>query len=281
MLVRAARISASLALLAPLSLGVIALGGLALGCGAATPAANAPAHGETAVVNLDAPAASASASAKPAAPPETGDKRYGIKGPADNADPHIARQAALREAAEFGQIGLLNATGGVVGGVVGGVLGGTDTLHLTALGGGGTGFGMIGTLGSGSGYGGSSGYVSVPGTAINVLNGVVIEFHDAVALGLALEPAVRGLRDHVYGLRNCYSEALAKRSGLTGTVRVRFVAKEDGRVAYVASSSADLTNVALLKCVEKDLTGMYVGVPAAGSYGVAEAEISFRPAPPK
>jgi hypothetical protein len=34
--------------------------------------------------------------------------RYGVQGPADNADPHIARQAALREAAEFGMIGLLN-----------------------------------------------------------------------------------------------------------------------------------------------------------------------------
>jgi len=35
-------------------------------------------------------------------------KRYAVQGPKDNPDPHIARQAALREAAEFGMIGLLN-----------------------------------------------------------------------------------------------------------------------------------------------------------------------------
>ena len=39
---------------------------------------------------------------------ETG-HRYGVQGPQDNPDPHIARQAALREAAEFGMIGLVRA----------------------------------------------------------------------------------------------------------------------------------------------------------------------------
>ncbi|MCL2776953.1 MAG: AgmX/PglI C-terminal domain-containing protein [Polyangiaceae bacterium] len=39
-------------------------------------------------------------------------RRYGIQGPADNADPHIARQAAIRQAQEFGMIGLINAGGG-------------------------------------------------------------------------------------------------------------------------------------------------------------------------
>jgi Ca-activated chloride channel family protein len=36
--------------------------------------------------------------------------RYGVRGPADNpVDPHVARQAALKDAAEFGIIGLLNS----------------------------------------------------------------------------------------------------------------------------------------------------------------------------
>ena len=39
-------------------------------------------------------------------------KRYGVAGPKDNPDPHIARSAALREAAEFGMIGLLNTGAG-------------------------------------------------------------------------------------------------------------------------------------------------------------------------
>ncbi|MBK7579408.1 MAG: AgmX/PglI C-terminal domain-containing protein [Myxococcales bacterium] len=39
-------------------------------------------------------------------------RRYGVAGPADNRDPHIARQAALKDAAEFGMIGLLNTGAG-------------------------------------------------------------------------------------------------------------------------------------------------------------------------
>ncbi|HMY19737.1 MAG TPA: FHA domain-containing protein, partial [Polyangium sp.] len=38
--------------------------------------------------------------------------KFGVQGPKDNTDPHIARQAALRDAAEFGMIGLLNAGAG-------------------------------------------------------------------------------------------------------------------------------------------------------------------------
>ena len=44
--------------------------------------------------------------------PRTPGTSYGVQGPQDNPDPHIARQAALREAAEFGMIGLLNTGGG-------------------------------------------------------------------------------------------------------------------------------------------------------------------------
>ena len=38
-----------------------------------------------------------------------GGSRYGVKGPKDSPDPHIARSAALRDAAEFGMLGLLNS----------------------------------------------------------------------------------------------------------------------------------------------------------------------------
>lgn len=39
-------------------------------------------------------------------------KRYAVAGPKDNPDPQVARQAALKEAAEFGMIGLLNTGAG-------------------------------------------------------------------------------------------------------------------------------------------------------------------------
>jgi len=38
--------------------------------------------------------------------------RYGVAGPADTQDPHLARSEALRSAAEFGMIGLLNSGAG-------------------------------------------------------------------------------------------------------------------------------------------------------------------------
>ncbi len=38
--------------------------------------------------------------------------RFGVKAPEDNLDPHVARQQALRDAAELGMIGLLNAGAG-------------------------------------------------------------------------------------------------------------------------------------------------------------------------
>lgn len=38
--------------------------------------------------------------------------RYGVRGPADHPDPHVARQQALAESAEFGMIGLLNGGAG-------------------------------------------------------------------------------------------------------------------------------------------------------------------------
>lgn len=119
---------------------------------------------------------------------ETGHK-YGVQGPQDNPDPHIARQAAIREAAEFGMIGLLNTGAGgdpnaptapwgrdessgqdaisAHGNMWGDTIGdsfGAGGLGLSGFGegGGGTGEGIglgnIGTLGHGSGTGNGNGY---------------------------------------------------------------------------------------------------------------------------
>ena len=119
---------------------------------------------------------------------ETG-HRYGVAGPKDNPDPHIARQAAIREAAEFGMIGLLNTGAGgdpnaptaawgrdeslgqdaisAHGNMWGDAIGdsfGAGGLGLSGFGegGGGTGEGIglgnIGTLGHGSGLGNGQGF---------------------------------------------------------------------------------------------------------------------------
>ena len=116
-------------------------------------------------------------------------KRYGVQGPQDNPDPHIARQAALQEAPEFGMIGLLNvgaggdpnaptapwgrddslgndplsARGNMWGDAIGDSFG-AGGLGLSGIGEGGggrgegIGLGNIGTLGHGAGTGTGQGF---------------------------------------------------------------------------------------------------------------------------
>ncbi len=98
-------------------------------------------------MNLEAHAPGA---AKPKAE-DSGKSRYAVSGPKDNPDPHVARAAALRDAAEFGRVGILGgvdadsldeivsgilggAPGGVIGGVPGGVVGGAGGLGLRGSG---------------------------------------------------------------------------------------------------------------------------------------------------
>ncbi len=117
--------------------------------------------------------------------------RYGVRGPADDADPHIARQQSLRDASEFGMIGLLNsgsggdpnaptapwgrddslgndpmsARGNQWGGEIGDSFGaGGFGLNGAGHGGGargeGIGLGSIGTIGHGAGTGTGQGFGS-------------------------------------------------------------------------------------------------------------------------
>src|SRR6185295_13564493 len=59
--------------------------------------------------------------------------RYAIRGPSDTADPHIARTQALRDAAEFGMIGLLNSGAGGDPGAPTAPWGRDDSLGRDAL----------------------------------------------------------------------------------------------------------------------------------------------------
>ncbi len=62
----------------------------------------------------DPTSASATAGAPQMGNPEASKShsRYAVAGPQDNADPHLARLAALREAADFGMLTLLGANAG-------------------------------------------------------------------------------------------------------------------------------------------------------------------------
>lgn len=123
-----------------------------------------------------------------------GGNRFGVRGPADSPDPHIARQGSLRDAQEFGMIGLLNsgaggdpnaptapwgrddslghdpmsARGNQWGDTIGGPFGaGGVGMNGAGSGGGGRGegigLGSIGTIGHGAGTGTAQGFGSGSG----------------------------------------------------------------------------------------------------------------------
>ncbi|HTN87286.1 MAG TPA: VWA domain-containing protein [Sorangium sp.] len=95
--------------------------------------------------------------------------RWGVTGPIDSPDPHVTRAEALRDSAEFGMIGLLNAGAGgdpsaptaawgndSPPGGAGLPLHGVGDAH----GGGGLGLGSVGTIGHGAGAGSGQGFGS-------------------------------------------------------------------------------------------------------------------------
>lgn len=158
-------------------------------------------------------------------------KMVAIKAPSKKRSPSRARAAALRDAQEFGMIGLLRASesqnvlarldgapggveGAVVGGVVGGLIGesyGSGGLGLsgTGLGGGGTGegIGSIGTLGRG-GTGSGFGYGRGRTNPISSL-----------------------LRARVADMQSCFRKAVEKDPKLQGRAVLSIRIAEDGSIA--------------------------------------------------
>jgi hypothetical protein len=179
-------------------------------------------------------------------------KKFGVKGPQDNPDPHIARAAAKKDAAEFGIIGLLSAgVGGdpdsptapwgrddslgsdalsAKGNMWGGEIGesfGAGGLGLSGIGEGGggrgegIGLGNIGTIGHGSGTGTGSGF----GRGHGRLGGTHKAKAPKVRMGATsvsgrLPPEViqRIVRQNYGRLRLCYEAGLRSNPSLQGRV---------------------------------------------------------------
>jgi len=226
-------------------------------------------------------------------------------------DPHIARQAALRDAAEFGRVGVIDLdddepsgtrvqgsagtmggpkggvvggvvggiSGGVVGGVPGGVLGGSlGGLGLSGFGSGGGGTGM--GIGLGSGGLGRIGTLRddpIPGTSVDVASTSTIEYGDSVTLGVSLEAATRALRNNLYKLRECYDKALETSPHAAGAVSFRLVLKADAYISYANIYATTLSRPEAEKCMKEALVKTYVAYPPRDQLGVIETTITFRP----
>lgn len=225
-------------------------------------------------------------------------KRYGVAGPKDNKDAHIARSAALREAAEFGMIGLLNTGAGgdpnaptapwgrddslgndpisARGNMWGDSIGesfGAGGLGLSGIGEGGggrgegIGLGSIGTIGHGAGTGTGQGFGSGHGR----LSGSHRARAPKVRMGATtvngrLPPEViqRIVRQNYGRFRLCYENGLRNNPNLQGRVSVRFIIGRDGSVSNVGNAGSDLPDPAVVQCVTRAYYGLSFPQPEGG-----------------
>jgi hypothetical protein len=235
--------------------------------------------------------------------------RYGVAGPENNPDPHIARQAALRDAAEFGMIGLLNSGAGgdpdaptapwgrddslgndplsARGNMWGDAIGesfGAGGLGLTGIGEGGggrgegIGLGGIGTIGHGAGTGTGQGFGSGHGR----LSGSHRAKPPQVRMGSTsvsgrLPPEViqRIVRQNFGRFRLCYENGLRNNPNLQGTVSVSFVIGRDGSVSNVGGGGG-MPDSGVTSCVTRAFYGLAFPAPEGGVVRVTYP-ISFSP----
>jgi hypothetical protein len=205
--------------------------------------------------------------------------RYGVRGPEDSPDPHIARRAALRDAAEFGMIGLLDTSSGGLGQpartgirgldcIVRGVpleldqpmtdSFGAGGLGLTGFGesGGGRGEGIgLGSIGFGRGTGFGSGHRTRPP---KVRMGAT-----SVTGRLPPEVIQRIVRQNFGRFRLCYENGLRTNPNLEGRVNVNFVIGRDGSVSNV-SGGGDMPDAGVISCVTRAFYGLSFPAPEGG-----------------
>ncbi|MCA9597254.1 MAG: AgmX/PglI C-terminal domain-containing protein [Myxococcales bacterium] len=225
-------------------------------------------------------------------------KRVGVKGPKDNTDPHLAREAALREASNFGLIGILNQASGdpnaptvpwgradssgtddmsALGNMWGddiGESGGTGGLGLSGLGlggggrGEGIGMGMVGTCGSAvcsgleHGFGSSNGLAG--GDHKPKAPQVRLGNTEVTSGTLPAEVIQRIVRQNFGRFRMCYENGLKSNPNLAGRVAVRFVINRDGAVTQASNGGSDLPDSGVVGCVVSAYYGLSFPAPKDG-----------------
>jgi hypothetical protein len=234
-------------------------------------------------------------------------RRYGVEGPRDNPDPHVARRTALREAADFGMIGMLHdgmggdpnaptaiwgrdeslgvdptsARGKMWGDVIGESFG-HGGLGLSGVGEGGgdvgegIGLGRIGTLGHGDGTGIGDGFGPEHGSGHGVPRGAHAPRVPSLRAGettvngrIPREVIQRIVRQNHGRFRLCYEAGLRNNPSLEGRVAVRFVIARDGAVSSVSNGDSDLPDAKVVKCVVQAYYGLSFPEPEGGIVTVA------------
>jgi TonB family protein len=206
------------------------------------------------------------------------DNHYGIKGPKDNPDPHMARSMAKEMAKNAGILSFLssanaptspfgadsalgidpeNALGALMGNQVGANFGyGGLGLRGTGRGGGGTGEGTIGlgnlnTIGHGGGGGSGSGYGRGAG-GLGGRRGRAPRIRSGAAMvkgSLSKEVIRRIVHRHINEIKFCYERQLAKRPDLSGRVAIKFIISGTGAVQMAAVASSTLGDPVVENCI--------------------------------
>ena len=205
---------------------------------------------------------------------------YALKGPADNKDPHLAKQLAEEAAQKAGVLGMLKSNEGshlasifgrdsalgtdasdVLGSLVGTAVGeanGAGGLGLvgSGKGGGGTGEGTIGlgnlgTIGKGGGGGSGSGY----GRGAGGLGGRrpsspdVVPGTATVKGSLDKEIIRRIIRRHLNEVKFCYERELMKKSDLYGRIMIQFTISGTGQVVASVVQNSTMNNPEVEQCI--------------------------------
>jgi hypothetical protein len=217
--------------------------------------------------------------------------RFGIRGPKENQDVHVAREDLISEASQFGMIGLLrggserdpdaptapwgresslgnddlSAQGNLWGDEFGASFG-YGGLGLSGIGEGGggrgegIGLGHIGTIGRCGGCtGGRLGGSHHP-TAPTLRAGTT----DILSGRLPAEVIQRIVRQNFGRFRVCYEQGLGRNPNLEGRVSVRFAINRDGAVTVAANGGSDLPDSGVVECVVRAYYGLSFPAPEGG-----------------
>jgi TonB family protein len=243
---------------------------------------------------------------------KTSDKKqglYGLKGPKDNIDPHLAKKLAEEEIKNAGILGVLKMAEGshiasifgrdtalgtdaenVLGGLIGNQIGeayGIGGLGLvgTGAGGGGTGEGTIGlgnlgTIGKGGGGGSGSGY----GRGAGGLGGrrarapEVLPGQANVRGSLDKEIIRRIIRRHINEVKYCYEQELTRKPELGGRVAVQFTIAATGQVVASVLQNSTMGNARVENCVVQAVRRWEFPKPLGGGIVIVTYPFNFTPA---
>jgi hypothetical protein len=224
--------------------------------------------------------------------------KYGVQGPKDNPDPHLARQAALRNASDFGVIAYITAMQGgdpdapisvwgrtnsggrddksALGNMFGNDIddsigaGGIDLSGVGPSGGGwevGIGLRNIGGLEPGGGIGPDQGIPNGRGRPSrgHVATAPRIREPEITVNGhLRPEVIQRIVRQNFGRFRFCYEAGIRNNPNLQGRVAVKFVVSRTGAVAMTADGGSDLPDQNVVQCVVRAFAELSFPPPEAG-----------------